>query len=376
MLERSSDRGQAMHTVDRAARQPVGPESTLGSPRDDFAVLLQLQRTAGNEAVGWLLGARSATSRAPDRPALIVQRDPPPPSGSQLSETDPDYEELKRLNGLPMDALLTALDGPGVDRGKLRPKIRGAWGVNFDRMELAFSAVEGKGAAMDFAFSHYTALRKLGFRDQRDAVLRFVDGSFTPPKKLEPGDTLRIGGLLAIVHRGHIRKQRSKADGLPWIAYNPGAVGNAPSWKSPGGYGKRIGPAAINIYASEAEGMAGLTSWITFNANRKVSFAGFFKIHAPAPNAAMGAAASGNDPLAYFKRVARQMGLDPEKPGVATMPLSKLDPGAVAAAIAAVGEGYARGGDTLTWPADEDKLDRASWFAMMYWETEGPGAVP
>lgn len=375
MLERSSDRGQAVQTGHQTARQQAGPAAAL-EQAGDVAALLQLQRAAGNGAVGWLLSARGAAGATPALPVLTVQRDPPPPSGdSPLGKDDPDYTELIRLNGLPMDALLVAVDG--ADRGKLRPKIRSAWGVNFERMELAFSAAEGKGtASMDFAFSHYTALRKLGFRDQRDAVLRFVDPGFQPPRKLEPGDTLHIDGLLAIVHRGHIRKQRSKADGLPWIAYNPGAVGNAPAWKSPGGYGKTIGPASINIYASEPEGMAGLTSWVQFNADRKVSFAGFFKIHAPAPNPAMGAAAKGNDPLAYFNRVARQLGLDPGKPGVATMPLAGLNAGAVARAITAVGEGYARGGDTLTWPADEARLDRATWFAIMYWETEGPGAFP
>jgi len=323
-----------------------------------------MQRAAGNQAVGWLLGAGSAT-------LPVVQRDPPPPAGP-APQDDPDVKELLRITGLPMHVRLPAIDALGARQADLRAKIRSAWGVDFDRMELAFAAVSAKGAAaMDFAFANYAAMRKIGFRDQRDAILRFVDGGFQPPKKLEPGDTLMIDGLLAIVHRGHIRKQKAKADGLPWVAYNPGAVGNGPSFKSPGGYGKTIGPAAINIYGSEAEGMAGLVAWITFQATvNKMSFAGFFQAHAPA-NAAMGAAAAGNDPAAYFQRVARAMGLDPEKPGVGSKPLASQDASAVAAAIAAVGEGYARGGETLTWPDDEAKLDRPTWFAMLYWETPG-----
>jgi len=368
MLDRSTDRGQVLHGDDRAARRSAGPGAAADGLRADVVQLLQLQRTAGNLAVGMLLAAAAP-------PTLTAQRDPLPADAGQPAP-DPDIAELLQLNGYPMAALLTAVDGLAADhRQQLRGKIRSAYGVNFERMEIAFSAVDAKGtAAMDYAFAHYDELRRLGFRDQREAVLRFVDSSFQPPRKLEPGDTLRIAGLLAIVHRGHIRKQRSKADGLPWIAYNPGAIGNGPSFKSPGGYGKTIGPAGINIYGSEGEGMAGLEAWITFQASvNKVSFAGFFHAHAPAPNAAMGAAAAGNDPQAYFERVARQMGLDPTKPGVAQMRLSSLNAGAVASAIAAVGEGYARGGDTLIWPRDEEKLDRETWFAMMYWETIAPG---
>jgi hypothetical protein len=153
-------------------------------------------------------------------------------------------------------------------------------------------------------------------------------------------------------------------------------VGNGRSFKSPGGYGKAIGPAQINIYGSYEEGMAGLVAWITFQGTvNKMSFGGFFGAHAPKDDGT--AANKGNDPESYFKKVATQMGLDPNKPEVRGKALDEMNAGAVAEAIAAVGEGYARGGETLTWPNDDTKLDRETWFAMMYWETPPPsGAGP
>jgi len=316
----------------------------------------------GNAAVSRML----ATMAPPfPVPLGVFQRDGP------RNPADPDIAELLRLNGLAMPGLLAAVDGLGGRRSNLRGKIRSAWGVNFNRMELAFAAAGERGtAARDFAFAHYVQLRALGYRDQRDAMLRFVDPGFVPPKKRAPGDKLTIAGLAAVVHRGYIRKQRSKADGLPWIAYNPGAVGNGPSFKSPGGYGTTIGAARINIYSSEAEGMAGLVAWIRFQARvNRISFRGFFSAHAPADDGT--AANKGNDPQAYFTRVAAHMGLDPKTSG--GRPLASLDAEAVANAIMAVGEGYTRAGETLEWPADQARLDRETWFAMMYWETLPPG---
>lgn len=66
------------------------------------------------------------------------------------------------------------------------------------------------------------------------------------------------------------------------------------------------------------------------------------------------------------------MGVNPAK--TRSLPLSTMDSSAVAAAIAAVGEGYSLGGETLTWPKDADRLDRMTWFAMMYWETAAPAS--
>jgi hypothetical protein len=336
-------------------------------------MVVGLQSRAGNAAVARMI---SGVLRRPDAAAVgviaqraarrpVVQRDEP------SDQQDPQIKRLRELNGMAMGPLLAALENE--DRDELRPKI-GSAGIDVPRMEMAFTAHDERGAdARDFAFDHYFDLRALKYRDQRDDVLRFVDPAFVPPKKLMPGAVIKIDGLAAVVHRGHIRKQKSVGDGVPWIAYNPGAVGNGPSFKSPGGYGTTIGPAAINIYASEAEGVAGLVAWIDFWAKRNTTFWGFFGVHAPAEVGDQ-PGNRGNDPQAYFDRVARQMGLDPNDPKVAGQKLSAQPASAVAAAILAVGEGYkTRPGETLTWPEDAARLDRETWFAMMYWETTPSG---
>jgi hypothetical protein len=122
----------------------------------------------------------------PNDPATagpVIQRDPPPPSPPPPAVGDPDIDELRRLGGLPMDALLSGLDAldPG-HRSHLKSKIRSAWGVDFARMEVAFNAVAAKGsAARDFAFDNYAQMRQLTYRDQREALLRFIDPAFKPP---------------------------------------------------------------------------------------------------------------------------------------------------------------------------------------------------
>jgi len=309
--------------------------------------------------------AAGATPASPPAPAT-----PAPPS----EFTEDDKKALLELNGYPMDALLTAVAGLDDKKRELYGRyLDKVPGLNPRRMTVAFRAVTARRAgttAHDFAFSDpemYAMCRNLGYRDQREAVFRFVEPGFQPPKLLDPGSAVKFkDGRDGIVHRGTIKRQAAKNQ-LPWMCNNPGALGNGPSFKSPNTYpGKTIGPAAINIYPSEADGMAGLVAWIDFQANvNHATFGGFFQAHAPADDGKAGN--KGNDPDKYFRAVAGAMGLDPDKTRGTS--LKTMNAAAIASAIRAVGEGYRLGGDTLSWPKDEAALDRETWFAMMYWET-------
>lgn len=237
--------------------------------------------------------------------------------------------------------------------------------VHIPRLRAAFVAIQFKGTnAATFVLATWGDLRAIGYIDQIDIILHFVDSDFTPPAPIGVGDKFRIGGKLAVLHMGGFVRIGSPT----YVAFNPGAIGSGPSFDLTeyGAYpGKTVGSARIAVFPDESAGLSGLYAWINFNVNRNMSFVGFFKAHAPKAKNKRDKANKGNDPLAYFRAVAKGMGYqnpDAQTGKFLSQVLAEKSIEDMARAMQIV-EGWQ--GVTTTW-ADDKLVDNKNRFRILY----------
>jgi hypothetical protein len=334
------------------------------------ATLLALQRTAGNAAVARLVEGRRGRSLGDgsggdedelDRGRRVALRSTAGGLGRRPLQRHPlsDDErtkledELKEMNGLEINALLDAFAAKDAHTRAHYAEIAGtiAGAVHEERLRVCAAAVESKGGSVtDFALDHKDDLTAVHYIDQITAILRRV-GPFDA-KPLQPGDRLKtkLGADGAIYRPDKVRIR--KTDALDWMACNPGAVAEGPSFKPADAYaGKTVGGAQLSVFPDDKAGEAALMQWLQFNAKRGMTFGGFFHAQAPTAEelierwkkqhggeppppekvAAIKAATRGNNPETYLKRVAKYIGEDPEK--VRGTPLAKMNLAKVAKGI-------------------------------------------
>jgi hypothetical protein len=395
----------AVQEPERPPAVDSAPAAAGGAEQLSVPSLLALQRTAGNAAVTRLVESRrgqslgggsegdgddeldrgrrvAARSRAGARGPRPLQRHP-------LTDDDERTkleQELKELNGLEINGLLDALAGKdGHTRAHYRELAATMAGVmHEERLRVCTDAVEGKGgSAASFALDHKDDLTAVRYIDQITAILRRV-GSFEA-KPLQPGDRLKttLGGDGAIYRPDKVRVRKDGA--LTWMAANPGAIAQGPSFKPGGAYaGKTIG-AQLCVFPDDGTGEAALMQWLNFKAAGGTTFGGFFHAQAPTAEelierwkkqhggqppppeklAGIQSATRGNNPDTYLKLVAGELKEDPEK--VRNKPLSAMDLTKVAAAIKNKVEKWVVGTELpIDQAIDDTSLPTETRFRLLY----------
>ena len=311
---------------------------------------------------------RPTVDRVGERVSACLQRQKTDEEENEDEEVEFDpVKELIHLNGRSMTDMLSHLSSMESEKfSQLQENLGRVSGrVHVPRLRAAFAAVASRGmSAANFGLAVRVDLGAIGFIGQINAILRFVDPNFKPPPPIGIGDKFRIDGKLAVLHQGGYVRVGSPT----YVAFNPGAIGSGPSFDlvAYGAYpGKTVGAASIAVFPDESTGFNGLYGWITFNANRGMSFGGFFGAHAPKPKSGDDTANKGNDPGLYFVRVAEGMGYsDPEKhrSKLLSQVLSEKSIGDMARAMQGV-EGWH--GRTTTW--EEGKvIDNKTRFRILY----------
>jgi subtilisin family serine protease len=355
------------------------------------------------------LGEASVADRCGDVARACNEREEDPPPDIDAAE----WREMLELDKREINALLAGIELlPAPKRARYEAQIDKAWGIDPERMRVAFKAVAAKQArtsAKDFAFASWALCRNL-YMGQRQSVFRYVEPGLKDPTKIEPGDLVTFKDRRqGVVHRGEIRRQNAK-DQVPWMAYNPGGLASAQLLQTTRRYpGKRIDK-RLDVFPSYEAGLEGIREFLRVLARKEKhldrTVEGYFRAHAPAPlavdpreandpelrkqNEAQRHATKGNDPELYTNRVLADAGWPQSMRTKKLSALSPLEFETLAKSIARVGEGYCTttgdrilftttetpdpdlcGGTnakTILWPDSAQELDRDTWWSIVFWE--------